>query len=562
MKKLIKMLLAMILLLSMISPVAAETETTEEPVHNDVCQHSSWHWETIKEATCLDIGVRNKVCDLCGIAFEREMTARADHKYGDWTVTRQATCAEAGSQVRYCIWCGVSQTEGIPKLTEHQYGDWIIIREANCKDSGEKERICSVCGDTQTETIPETDEHQYADWVIVTEASCTKDGKKTATCSICGATKKETIPMTGHDYSDWEITSEASCKGAGSRSRICSRCGDVQTETIPKMEHQYSDWVITKEPTCVSNGQKSRTCSMCGDTQYLQLKKVDHIPGEWTVTKEPDCNHPGTRTARCTVCGKRLKETLPKTEHEFGEWEIVVPETDHSKGKKVAVCALCKKKITEEFFPEGTLYKGGDNPADEVTELQQALSALGFYSGEISGDFDNTTADAVRKFQKKIDLPTKDGIAWPQTKKLLGLGVEPGVPVIPEDMDSYMLQLSVVQTSPVMDSYSEGDQIVYQWTLTNASAKTDALSVCVYLYKGSKSSRKTDTEIGQPETLVPDEIVTGEYIYTVTRDDVAAGRFKVGFISRCKFNKKDSASNDVYFFSYASGGEGADSSDS
>ena len=34
------------------------------------------------------------------------------------------------------------------------------------------------------------------------------------------------------------------------------------------------------------------------------------------------------------------------------------------------------KKEVEDYYPEGTLYKGGDNPQDEVAELQEALTAL------------------------------------------------------------------------------------------------------------------------------------------------------------------------------------------
>ncbi len=530
MKKLLKVWLVIMLLLGLMIPAALSedpTYGTNFPDNGNVnvnpgktyyvaCNHTSWHWETIEEPTCQKTGLQNKVCDNCGTVFEREIMKTVDHKYGDWQTTKEATCKEAGVKTRYCVWCQNAQTEAIPKTTNHQYSDWKVTKESTCKEAGSRSRTCSVCGDTQTESIPKGD----------------------------------------HRYGDWVVTKAATCKEAGTRTRTCSVCGATQTETLPRTEHQYSEWTVIKEPTCVKNGQKQHTCAICGETQYLQIKKVDHTPGEWTVTKAPDCNHTGTQSTKCTVCGKTLKETLPKTEHEFGDWEITVQATDHSKGKKASVCKLCKKKLTEEFYPEGTLYKGGPNPADEVMDLQKALAALGLYSGGIGGDYDNKTAAAVKAFQKKMGLPTKDGIGWPQTKKLLGLGVKPGEPVMPEDLDPYKLQLTVVQVSPVKDYYSAGDKIVYKWTLKNASTKTDALSVRTYLYKGTKADKKTDTEIAQPETLIPGEFVTEEYTYTVTVEDAAAGKFKVGFIGRCKFNKKDTNSNDVYFFSYASSGEG------
>ena len=54
----------------------------------------------------------------------------------------------------------------------------------------------------------------------------------------------------------------------------------------------------------------------------------------------------------------------------------------------------------------------------EVKDLQTRLSALGFYSGEIDGEFGPGTKEAVTAFQKTNGLEA-DGIVGEETRELL-----------------------------------------------------------------------------------------------------------------------------------------------
>lgn len=56
----------------------------------------------------------------------------------------------------------------------------------------------------------------------------------------------------------------------------------------------------------------------------------------------------------------------------------------------------------------------------QVEQLQKALAAGGFYSGKITGVYDQPTAEAVRKFQQSKQIPA-DGIAGAATQAALGL---------------------------------------------------------------------------------------------------------------------------------------------
>ena len=61
----------------------------------------------------------------------------------------------------------------------------------------------------------------------------------------------------------------------------------------------------------------------------------------------------------------------------------------------------------------------------EVTQIQQKLQSLGFYSGAVDGVYGKQTRDAVVAFQKSVGL-TPDGIAGSKTLLYLGLSESSG----------------------------------------------------------------------------------------------------------------------------------------
>lgn len=62
----------------------------------------------------------------------------------------------------------------------------------------------------------------------------------------------------------------------------------------------------------------------------------------------------------------------------------------------------------------------GRMDAERIKQIQEALAKKGFYSGEISGQYDDATIEAMRRFQEthKIDVT---GYATAQSLRLLGL---------------------------------------------------------------------------------------------------------------------------------------------
>ena len=64
---------------------------------------------------------------------------------------------------------------------------------------------------------------------------------------------------------------------------------------------------------------------------------------------------------------------------------------------------------------------------NEVTQIQQKLSSLGFYNGAIDGIYGNQTKSAVIAFQKSVGL-TPDGIAGSKTLLYLNRVEHPSFP--------------------------------------------------------------------------------------------------------------------------------------
>ena len=71
----------------------------------------------------------------------------------------------------------------------------------------------------------------------------------------------------------------------------------------------------------------------------------------------------------------------------------------------------------KDFEPVGEILRVGDY-GGPVVWLQAGLQTLDFYSGELTGVFDDATETAVRKFQRE-NLLLLDGVVGPKTRLVL-----------------------------------------------------------------------------------------------------------------------------------------------
>ena len=450
--------------------------------------------------------------------------------------------------------------ETAPPVHEHTWK--LSVSEstpATCTASGVNVYVCEGCSAMRTETVPPA-EHSWGKWDVIKEATCAESGSQTHTCTVCGKEETKVIPKSDdHAWGEWTVSREPSCLGSGIHSHTCTVCGKTATETIPKREHKWSEWEIKNEPTCTKRGTKRRNCSICGANEDQRIEKLGHDVAEWTVTKEPTCKRTGIQEGVCARCGKELTKELPKTDHLYEEWEILEDATDFSKGKHQSACVFCQRKKTEDFYPEGTLGRKLENDPETVRALQEELAALKLYKGPVSGEYDQATENAVTKAEKGLGLKA-DGIAWPGVLKLLGV-LETTGKEITRDSAKYLLRLEVQQTSRRKDVYFAGDELKFEWVLTNSAKRSACTHTKAYEFDIRKAVRQKDTLLENAGKLKAGESVSGVFVYTVTEEDAAFGRFSLGFTAKGSIGGNAASSNTVMFVNAAGPGQSDEKND-
>jgi len=249
------------------------------------------------------------------------------------------------------------------------------------------------------------------------EATCIDDGYTVKRCVYCGETKKETVKATGkHDWQDQYELETPTCTQEGSMRTICKDCKILGSYVIPATGHEWK-YIYYNKPTCVEFGSMMEECIYCGIQQGMGLPPTDNH--NWYDVKEIEgatCQQTGTMSIKCRDCGKTSTREIKKTDHSY-TWNITVNATDNTKGTRVGTCKHCGKELTEQFYPEGTLYRGIDSK-NEVQLMQEKLIVCGYLNDKADGIFGKNTEQAVKNFQNAESVRA-DGIAWPETLKLL-----------------------------------------------------------------------------------------------------------------------------------------------
>ncbi len=111
--------------------------------------------------------------------------------------------------------------------------------------------------------------------------------------------------------------------------------------------------------------------------------------------------------AGCIVLATYMIPTIREVRREMSLTPTPLPPVpDTVRGKGAA----------EMVTPEPALHNGSQG--EKVWQLQERLKELGYYSGEVDGQFGPGTREAVIAFQKKNGLDA-DGLAGEETQKVL-----------------------------------------------------------------------------------------------------------------------------------------------
>ena len=82
------------------------------------------------------------------------LSEECEHEWGDWFEVEEATCMEPGLEERQCLLCGEYEQEIIPTdMADHEWSDWVTIKEPTLLENGEETHQCELCGVTETVKI-------------------------------------------------------------------------------------------------------------------------------------------------------------------------------------------------------------------------------------------------------------------------------------------------------------------------------------------------------------------------------------------------------------------------
>ncbi len=206
---------------------------------------------------------------------------------------------------------------------------------------------------------------------------------------------------------------EPSCDTEGGYSEFCDYCGTYNYVSLPATQHDWN-WIVVEPASCTEEGLGAAECSNCGMRNYEPIQPPGH---EWYLVgtiREATCTQSEIIQEKCTYCGLTREEYGETGSHVYGGWNITRDATDHSEGVKTRRCTQCGNTLTDYFYPDGTIYRGGDNNTTLVKEVQQILVDLKYLNDTVDGSFGKNTEAAVKAFQSAHSL-TADGIGWPQT---------------------------------------------------------------------------------------------------------------------------------------------------
>lgn len=306
--------------------------------------HANAEWQTTKEATYTEMGLKEKICPDCHATLETENIPVKPHEHNyEVTSSTDATCTESGTTVKTCSICGNTTTIVTP-ANGHVESEFYVDTNATCTSTGTKHTECSVCHITlTTETIPATG-HTEGEWKTDSDATCTDNGYRHTECIHCGTTlTTETIPATGHSIGDWHETASASCENEGTEERNCSNCSYSESRSIPALGHDYGDWIVDEEATEEEEGSRHKECSRCDSTITEDIEKIPPHVHNYSETSrtESTCSNVGSITYTCDECGNSYSEEIAKKEHTPGEWTVKTPATEDSTGLEERTCTEC-----------------------------------------------------------------------------------------------------------------------------------------------------------------------------------------------------------------------------
>ena len=166
-----------------------------------------------------------------------------------------------------------------------------------CTENGWDEYECTICDNTTYVEIPAINHKDTLVQVEGKDATCTEAGYEAYEyCTECDYTTFKEIAAAGHTYE--EIVTDPTCTEAGYTTYTCA-CGDTYVaDEVEALGHTYEE--VVTAPTCTEAGYTTYTCA-CGDTYVAdEVEALGHTDADGDNQcdngcgyefENDDCNH-------------------------------------------------------------------------------------------------------------------------------------------------------------------------------------------------------------------------------------------------------------------------------
>lgn len=363
-KKLMAMVLAMLMVVSVFSTLATAVEYCDEKDH-------TWQIVDTVAPTCEKAGYDWCVCTTCYKADIKNVTPKTQHVAGEWVVVTEPGCSHAdgqeGKEEQRCTVCDeVIATKTIDAL-EHKFvkiydenavcGEYTLVYW-QCQQTLIDGTICGVIKDYSNEVKT----HDFVNHTVTKEPTCDEYGILTYSCSDpnCDATVEVKIDMIPHVLVDHEGQAPTCTEKGWYAYQTCENCDYTTYEEIGVTAHNYVADVTA--PTCTEKGYTTFTCA-CGDS-YVDnyTNALGHT--KLVSVKLPTCTEPGEDTWTCGRCGVVWGGVCrPAKGHQWSDWSYTEGNCQ-TEATATRTCATCGE-VETETFEKGTHVKP-TNP-DDIT---------------------------------------------------------------------------------------------------------------------------------------------------------------------------------------------------
>lgn len=188
------------------------------------CEHKNISSVDASLATCTKNGIKNEVCNDCGIVLNQSVIDAYGHSFGEYVLTRDPILENKGVEMRTCNNCGFFEYKGF-----------------DCSHGSFKERV-------------------------LVAPTCGEEGIVQKTCAVCGSVWTEAIDMIPHVETYSTVIKDPSCYEEGIEIEICMECGGVAEEhCLEKIDCSYADWVYSVYATPFDDGERYQVCVICGN---------------------------------------------------------------------------------------------------------------------------------------------------------------------------------------------------------------------------------------------------------------------------------------------------------